>query len=110
MLNKMIDKALEKRGFILIGENNRSAEYEYQNKLEGFRQTVSIFRGAYGTPSVQSCQIVAELPGNNVCVHAICSIPVFILPLLWLKAKVLAHKYKWENWELVDPSGKTKKN
>lgn len=34
MLNKMIDKAPEKRGFILIGENNRSAEYEYQNNLE----------------------------------------------------------------------------
>lgn len=109
MLNKMIDKALEKRGFILIGENNRSAEYEYHNKQEGFRQTISIFRSSYGTPSVQSCQVVEEFFRDNVCVHAICSIPVSILPLLWLKAIVLAHKYGWENWNWVGPSDKTKK-
>lgn len=109
MINRIIDKALEKRGFILIDENNRSAEYEYQNKLERFRQTISVLRSAYGTPAVQSCQIVTELPNGNVCVHAICSIPVSILPLLWLKAKVLAHKYGWENWKWADPSDKTKK-
>lgn len=109
MLNKMIDKALEKRGFILIGENNRSAEYEYHNKQEGFRQTISILRSSYGTPSVQSCQVVEDFFRDNVCVHAICSIPASILPLLWLKAKVLAHKYGWENWNWVGPSDKTKK-
>lgn len=109
MLNKMIDKALEKRGFILVDENDRCAEYEYHNKQKGFRQTISIFRSSYGTPSVQSYQIVEEFFRDNVCVHAICSIPVYILPLLWLKAKVLAHKYGWENWKWVGPSDKTKK-
>lgn len=109
MLNKMIDKALEKRGFILVDENDRCAEYKYLNKLNGVCQTISILRSAYGTPSVQSFQIVTEPPGDNFCIHAICSIPVSILPLLWLKAKVLAHKYGWENWKWVGPSDKTKK-
>lgn len=109
MIDRIIDKALEKRGFILVDENDRCAEYEYQNKQKGFRQTISIFRSSYGTPSVQSFQIVTEPPGDNFCIHAICSIPVSILPLLWLKAKVLAHKYGWENWKWVCPSDKTKK-
>lgn len=109
MIDRIIDKALEKRGFILVDENDRCAEYEYQNKQKGFRQTISIFRSSYDTPSVQSFQIVTESPGDNFCIHAICSIPVSILPLLWLKAKVLAHKYGLENRKWVGPSDKTKK-
>ena len=108
LLDKFINNEMERHGFVLTDENGYGAYYERRDK-RGFDHVICVLHKAKGKPIVQSYDKKTHITKDNYFINSICGFEVSLLPLLWLKAKVLAHKYGWENWNWVGPSDKTKK-
>lgn len=108
LLDKFINNEMERHGFILTDENGYGAYYERRDK-RGFDHVICVLHKAKGKPIVQSYDKKTHITKDNYFINSVCGFEVSLLPLLWLKAKVLAHKYGWENWNWVGPSDKTKK-
>ena len=112
MINRLLDKfitnEMERHGFVLTDENGYGAYYERRDK-RGFDHVICVLHKAKGKPIVQSYDKKTHITKDNYFINSVCGFEVSLLPLLWLKAKVLAHKYGWENWNWVGPSDKTKK-
>ena len=108
LLDKFINNEMERHGFVLTDENGYGAYYERRDK-RGFDHVICVLHKAKGKPIVQSYDKKTHIAKDNYFINSVCGFEVSLLPLLWLKAKVLAHKYGWENWNWVDPSDKTKK-
>lgn len=108
LLDKFINNEMERHGFVLTDENGYGAYYERRDK-RGFDHVICVLHKAKGKPIVQSYDKKTDITKDNYFINSVCGFEVSLLPLLWLKAKVLAHKYGWENWNWVGPSDKTKK-
>jgi hypothetical protein len=108
LLDKFINNEMERHGFVLTDENGYGAYYERRDK-RGFDHVICVLHKAKGKPIVQSYDKKTHITKDNYFINSVCGFEVSLLPLLWLKAKVLAHKYGWENWNWVGPSDKTKK-
>ena len=108
LLDKFINNEMERHGFVLTDENGYGAYYERRDK-RGFDHVICVLHKAKGKPIVQSYDKKTRITKDNYFINSVCGFEVSLLPLLWLKAKVLAHKYGWENWNWVGPSDKTKK-
>jgi hypothetical protein len=108
LLDKFINNEMERHGFVLTDENGYGAYYERRDK-RGFDHVICVLHKAKGKPLVQSYDKKTHITKDNYFINSVCGFEVSLLPLLWLKAKVLAHKYGWENWNWVGPSDKTKK-
>lgn len=108
LLDKFINNEMERHGFVLTDENGYGAYYERRDK-RGFDHVICVLHKAKGKPIVQSYDKKTHITKDNYFISSVCGFEVSLLPLLWLKAKVLAHKYGWENWNWVGPSDKTKK-
>lgn len=108
LLDKFINNKMERHGFVLTDENGYGAYYERRDK-RGFDHVICVLHKAKGKPIVQSYDKKTHITKGNYFINSVCGFEVSLLPLLWLKAKVLAHKYGWENWNWVGPSDKTKK-
>lgn len=108
LLDKFINNEMERHGFVLTDENGYGAYYERRDK-RGFDHVICVLHKAKGKPIVQSYDKETHITKDNYFINSVCGFEVSLLPLLWLKAKVLAHKYGWENWNWVGPSDKTKK-
>lgn len=108
LLDNFINNEMERHGFVLTDENGYGAYYERRDK-RGFDHVICVLHKAKGKPIVQSYDKKTHITKDNYFINSVCGFEVSLLPLLWLKAKVLAHKYGWENWNWVGPSDKTKK-
>ncbi len=108
LLDKFINNEMERHGFVLTDENGYGAYYERRDK-RGFDHVICVLHKAKGKPIVQSYDKKTHITKDHYFINSVCGFEVSLLPLLWLKAKVLAHKYGWENWNWVGPSDKTKK-
>lgn len=108
LLDKFINNEMERYGFVLTDENGYGAYYERRDK-RGFDHVICVLHKAKGKPIVQSYDKKTHITKDNYFINSVCGFEVSLLPLLWLKAKVLSHKYGWENWKWVGPSDKTKK-
>lgn len=108
LLDKFINNEMERHGFVLTDENGYGAYYERRHK-RGFDHVICVLHKAKGKPIVQSYDKKTHITKDNYFINSVCGFEVSLLPLLWLKAKVLAHKYGWENWNWAGPSDKTKK-
>lgn len=108
LLDKFINNEMERHGFVLTDENGYGAYYERRDK-RGFDHVICVLHKAKGKPIVQSYDKKTHITKDNYFINSVCGFEVSLLPLLWVKAKVLAHKYGWENWNWVGPSDKTKK-
>lgn len=108
LLDKFINNEMERHGFVLTDENGYGAYYERRDK-RGFDHVICVLHKAKGEPIVQSYDKKTHITKDNYFINSVCGFEVSLLPLLWLKAIVLAHKYGRENWNWVGPSDKTKK-
>ena len=91
---RMIDKAMRKYGYIKTRENQYGVYYE-KREPQGFDHVVCVLCKASGRHIMQSYD--AEVHEVNCdLINCVCGAEIPVLLLMWLKAKYLAVKYRWE--------------
>ena len=89
----MIDKAMLKYGYTKTKENEYGAYYEKREK-QGFNHIVCVACKASGEHIMQSYNAqVHEVNGEFI--NCVCGVEIPVLLLMWLKAKYLGIKYRW---------------
>ena len=91
---RLIDKAMRKCGYIKTRENQYGVCYE-KREPQGFDHVVCVMHKASGKHIMQSYDAQVHEVGDDF-INSVCGVEIPVLLLMWLKAKCLAFKYRWE--------------
>lgn len=89
----MIDKLMKKYGYEKTDENRYGAYYK-KREPQGYDHIVCVISKASGKHLMQSydAQVIKV---NNAFINESAGVEIPILLLMWLKAKRMARKYRW---------------
>ena len=90
----MIDYLMKKYGYSKEKEDKFGVRYVKTEK-QNFEHIVAVLHKASGKHILQSYD-AEVLEGYNEYFNPACGVEIPVLLLMWLKAKKLAFKYRWE--------------
>lgn len=90
----MIDKLMRKHGYEKTNENRYGAYYK-KREPQGYDHIVCVVRKANGKHIAQSYDAKVIKVGEDF-INSVAGIEIPVLLLLWLKARQIARKYRWE--------------
>lgn len=89
----MIDKLMKKYGYEKTDENRYGAYYK-KREPQGYDHIVCVISKARGKHLMQSYD-AQVIKANNAFINETAGVEIPILLLMWLKAKRMARKYRW---------------
>lgn len=91
----MIDKLMQKYGYIKTEEDKYGAYYK-KREPQNYDHIICVIRKASGSHIMLSYNAEClDIPGRTWAVNEGVGVEIPVLLLMWMKAKYLSVKYKW---------------